>query len=347
MLVKAPLGRSHRSKLGKSKLEEAINKTKSVLGIPDDYLVGIVPASDTGAMEMALWNLLGERGVDVVWFESFGKGWANDIQNQLRLLDVNNISAEYGELPDLSQIDFDRDVVFTWNGTTSGVKVPNGDFIPGDRKGLTICDATSAVFAMEVDWSKLDATTFSWQKVLGGEAAHGMLVLSPRAVNRINTYSPPWPIPKILLLKNNGKFMSEIFEGSTINTPSMLCNEDYLVALEWTESIGGIKKLQQISEDNLKAIEDFVEKHEWIHFLAKDKKIRSNTSVCLTLDLPAGKVKELVSLMEVEEAAYDIASYRDTPLGLRFWCGSTVQTQDVEIALIWLEWAYGEVATTN
>ncbi|MDR0468379.1 MAG: phosphoserine transaminase [Peptococcaceae bacterium] len=343
MLKDAPLGRSHRGTLGKGKLAEAIEKTKTVLEIPADYLVGIVPASDTGAMEMAMWNLLGERGVDVVWCESFGKGWANDISNQLRLKDINVYSAGYGELPDLSKIDFSRDVVFAWNGTTSGVKVPNGDFIPADRQGLTICDATSAVFAMDIDWSKLDVATFSWQKVLGGEAAHGMLVLSPRAVERINTYSPPWPIPKILLLKSNGKIMLDIFEGSTINTPSMLCNEDYLVALEWATSVGGLKKLQQISDDNLKAVERFVDTHDWIHFLAADKSIRSNTSVCLSVDLSEDQVKKLVKLLEAEGASYDVASYRDAPVGLRYWCGSTVQTKDVEIAMEWLEWAYNEV----
>jgi phosphoserine aminotransferase len=323
---------------------EAIEKTKSVLGIPEGYLVGITPGSDTGAMEMALWNLLGERGVDVVWFESFGKGWASDITNQLRLTDVNIYSAGYGELPDLSKLDFSRDVVFAWNGTTSGVKVPSGDFIPADRQGLTICDATSAVFAMEIDWSKLDVATFSWQKVLGGEAAHGMLVLSPRAVERINAYTPPWPIPKVFLLKSNGKFMPDIFEANTINTPSMLCNEDYLVALDWAASIGGLKKLQANSDANLKAIERFVDTHDWVHFLAADKSIRSNTSVCLSLDLSEDKVKQLVKLLESEGASYDAASYRDAPVGLRYWCGATVLTSDVEIAMEWLDWAYREVA---
>lgn len=342
-LKKAPLGRSHRSALGKSRLAEAINKTKAILNIPESYLVGIVPASDTGAMEMAMWNLLGERGVDVVYFESFGKGWANDIQKQLKLQDVNILSAEYGQLPDLSKINFANDVVFTWNGTTSGVKVPNGDFIPDDRQGLTICDATSAVFAMDIEWSKLDVTTFSWQKVLGGEAAHGMLVLSPRAVERINSYTPSWPVPKIFQLKLNGKIMLDIFEGSTINTPSMLCNEDYLDALNWAESVGGLSKLRQISENNLKAVENFVDGHEWVQFLAANKQIRSNTSVCLTLNMSEEKVKALVKLMEKEEAAYDIASYRDAPVGLRFWCGSTVETGDIETALKWLEWAYDEV----
>ena len=342
-LADAPLGRSHRGALGKGKLAEAIAKTKAMLEIPADYLVGIVPGSDTGAMEMAMWNLLGARGVDVVWFESFGKGWANDIVNQLKLQDVNILSADYGELPDLSKIDFSRDVVFAWNGTTSGVKVPNGDFIPADRQGLTICDATSAVFAMDVDWSKLDVATFSWQKVLGGEAAHGMLVLSPRAAERINTYTPSWPIPKVFLLKSNGKITLDLFEGNTINTPSMLCNEDYLKALEWAESVGGLKGLQRISADNLKAVEKFVDGHEWIRFLASSKEIRSNTSVCLKLDLSDAQIKEMIKLMEGEGAAYDLAPYRDAPAGLRIWCGSTVRTTDVEIALEWVEWAYNEV----
>jgi len=343
LLKDAPLGRSHRSVLGKAKLEESIEKTKVALEIPKDYLVGIVPASDTGAIEMAMWNLLGERGVDVVCFESFGAEWATDITKQLKLENVNVLSAEYGELPDLSAIDFSHDVVFTWNGTTSGVKVPNGNFIPDDRTGLTICDATSAVFAMEIPWDKLDVATFSWQKVLGGEAAHGMLVLSPRAVERIETYSPPWPIPKVFLLKSKGKIMSGIFEGSTINTPSMLCNEDYLKALEWAESIGGLRGLWQKSGNNLSVVESFVEGRDWIHFLASDKSIRSNTSVCLKLDLPEDRIKAVVKLLEDEGASYDIASYRDAPVGLRYWCGATVEAEDLEIALQWLDWAYHEV----
>ena len=343
-LGQAPLGRSHRSTLGKSKLAESIEKTKSILEIPEDYLVGIVPASDTGAIEMAMWNLLGERGVDVVCFESFGAEWAGDIIKQLKLRDVNVLSAAYGELPDLSKIDFRHDLVFTWNGTTSGVKIPDGDFIPDDRQGLTICDATSAVFAMEIPWLKIDAATFSWQKVLGGEAAHGMLVLSPRAVQRINTYTPPWPIPKVFLLKSGGKIMHGIFEGSTINTPSMLCNEDYLLALAWAESIGGLRGLWRKSQNNLAAVEKFISGQEGIHFLASDERIRSNTSVCLTLDLSEEKVGKIVALLEQEGAAYDIASYRDAPVGLRFWCGATVQTEDIEIALQWLAWAYDEVA---
>jgi phosphoserine aminotransferase len=347
VLKDAPLGRSHRSALGKSKLAETIAKTKAILQIPEDYLVGIVPASDTGAMEMAMWNLLGERGVDVVYFESFGKGWATDITSQLKLTDVTVLSADYGQLPDLSKIDFTHDVVFAWNGTTSGVKVPNGDFIPSDRQGLTICDATSAVFAMDMPWDKIDAATFSWQKALGSEAAHGMLVLSPRAVDRINAYTPSWPVPKIFQLKSNGKINLEIFEGSTINTPSMLCNEDFLKALEWAEAVGGLEGLKRLSENNLKAVESFVSTHDWIHFLVEDRQIRSNTSVCLTLDLPPEQVKALVKLLEREEAAFDIASYRDAPLGLRLWCGSTVTTEDVEIMLQWLEWAFTHISSVS
>jgi phosphoserine aminotransferase len=346
-LEDAPLGRSHRSALGQSRLFESIRKTKKLLGIPEEYLVGIVPASDTGALEMALWNLLGERAVDVIYFEAFGKGWANDILNQLKLKDVQVLSAGYGFLPDLTRADFDHDVIFTWNGTTSGVKVPNGDFIPYDCKGLTICDATSAVFAMEIPWVKLDAVTFSWQKVLGGEAAHGMLVLSPRAVERIESYTPPWPIPKIFQLKKDGKLIKGIFEGSTINTPSMICNEDYLAALRWAESIGGLPALIRRSENNLKVIEDFVAKHDWIHFLASDPAIRSNTSVCLTVDLPPEKLQKIIKLLEDEQAAFDIASYREAPPGLRFWCGATVERSDLKLALQWLEWAYRFVQGTD
>lgn len=347
LLNSAPLGRSHRSALGKSRLFQSIKKTKEILGIPESYLAGIVPASDTGAFEMAIWNLLGERAVDVVYFESFGEGWASDIKKQLKLSNVTLISADYGFLPDLSGIDFSRDVVFTWNGTTSGVKVPNGDFIPADRQGLTLCDATSAVFAMAMPWEKLDATTFSWQKVLGGEAGHGMLVLSPRAVERIESYTPPWPVPKILQLKKEGKLIAEIFEGSTINTPSLLCNEDYLAALKWAESVGGLDGLIRRSERNLKVVEEFVSKHDWINFLAADAAIRSNTSVCLTVDLKSDQLKSLIKLMESEQAAYDIASYREAPAGLRFWCGATVEQEDLQIALQWLAWAYEEVTTAG
>ncbi len=344
VLEDAPLGRSHRSALGRSRLLESIRMTGEILGIPGDYLVGIVPASDTGAVEMALWNLLGARAVDVLCFEAFGRGWARDIEEQLKLKDLRVISAGYGLLPDLARLDFDRDLVFTWNGTTSGVKVPDGEFIPSDRQGLTICDATSAVFAMELPWEKLDVVTFSWQKVLGGEAAHGMLVLSPRAVHRIETYTPPWPLPKIFRLKENGKLLRSLFEGSTINTPSMLCNEDYLAALQWARSIGGLPALIRRSEGNLGVIAEFVAAHEWIHFLAADPAIRSNTSVCLTVDLLPEKLRQLIGLLEEEGAAYDIASYRDAPPGLRFWCGATVERSDLELALRWLEWAYREVS---
>ncbi|MGE5398011.1 MAG: phosphoserine transaminase [Chitinophagales bacterium] len=341
------LGRSHRSTPGKARLLESINKTKEILGIPDDYVAGIVPASDTGAIEMAMWNLLGARGVDVIYFESFGKSWADDINKELKLPNVNIHSSEYGFLPDLTQVNFNNDVVFTWNGTTSGVKIPNGEFIPEIRDGLTICDATSAVFAMDIPWSKLDVVTFSWQKVLGGEAAHGMLVLSPRAVERLENYKPSWPLPKIFRLTKGGKLQSEIFEGSTINTPSMLCNEDYLDALNWAESVGGLSGLIKRSTNNLQVIEEFVEKHEWIHFLAADKEIRSNTSVCLIVNLSSDKVKKLISLMANEQVAYDIASYRDAPDGLRFWCGATVEADDLKIMLQWLEWAYNEVSSLD
>lgn len=340
----APLGRSHRSAPGRSRLAESIEKTKELLGIPAEYLVGIVPASDTGAVEMALWNLLGERAVDVVCFESFGREWAYDIVEQLKLKEVRLITAGYGLLPDLAKINFEHDLVFTWNGTTSGVKVPHGDFIPHDRGGLTICDATSAVFAMALPWEKLDVVTFSWQKVLGGEAAHGMLVLSPRAVQRLESYTPPWPLPKIFRLKKEGKLIRGIFGGSTINTPSMLCNEDYLAALRWAHSIGGLPALIRRSESNLQTIEDFVAAHDWIHFLASYPAIRSSTSVCLVVDLPAEKLQRVIELLAEEQVAYDIASYREAPSGLRFWCGATVELPDLELALQWLRWAYREVA---
>ncbi len=342
-LQETPLGRSHRSSIGKTRLKEAIEKTRHLLGLPEDYLIGIVPGSDTGAFEMAMWNLLGERPVDVIYFEAFGKTWADDITKQLKLENVSLFNADYGYLPDLGGVNFEHDVVFTWNGTTSGVKVPGGNFIPAGRKGLTLCDATSAVFAMEIPWEKIDAATFSWQKVLGGEAAHGMLVLSPEAVKRIESYSPPRGLPKVFRLKKGGKLMAEIFEGSTINTPSMLCTEDYLDALRWAESIGGLKGLIRRSENNLGVIENFVEKHDWIHFLAATPEIRSNTSVCLTVDLEPGQLKQMVRLLEAEDAAYDISSYRDAPGGLRFWCGATVDKEDLETAMEWLLWAYHQV----
>lgn len=342
-LQSAPLGRSHRSAIGKGRLELSITKTKEILGLPDDYLLGIVPASDTGAFEMAMWNLLGERAVDVVFFESFGKTWADDIRKQLKIDNLTQHTADYGFLPALNKVNFSNDVVFTWNGTTSGVRVPSGDFIPANREGLTICDATSAVFAMDIPWDKIDVATFSWQKVLGGEAAHGMLILAPRAVARIESYDPPWPLPKIFRLKKNGKLDTDIFAGSTINTPSMLCNEDYLDALNWAETIGGLPALIKRSENNLKVIEDFVARQNWIHFLAADPAIRSNTSVCLTVDLAPDQLKKMVKLLETEEAAFDIASYRDAPGGLRFWCGATVERSDLELAMQWLEWAYHTV----
>lgn len=340
LLKTAPLGRSHRSNVGAAKLKEAIIKTKEILNLPEDYRLGIVPASDTGAFEMAMWNVLGERAVDVICFEAFGKGWAYDIEQELKIKNINTISAEYGELPDLSKVDFNNDVVFTWNGTTSGVKVPNGDWIPVERAGLTLCDATSAVFAMEIPWDKIDIATFSWQKVLGGEAAHGMIVLSPKAVQRIESYSPVWPIPKIFRIKKKGKLDESIFIGSTINTPSMLCNEDYLHALKWVDSIGGLKGLISKSEENLNVIEAFVAQHDWISFLAKEKAIRSNTSVCLLVDLPADKLKKLILLLGEEKVAYDISSYSEAPVGIRIWCGATVEKSDLVQLCQWLEWAY-------
>jgi len=342
-LKDAALGRSHRSTLGKAKLKEAINKTKEVLQIPQDYLVGIVPGSDTGSIEMAMWNLLGPKGVDVIHFESFGKTWFKDIKDQLKIANVNSLNADYGQLPDLAKANFDNDVVFTWNGTTSGVKIPNGDWIPADRKGLTICDATSAVFAMEMPWEKLDVVTFSWQKVLGGEGAHGILILSPRAVERIESYNPLWPMPKVFQLKKGDKLNKEIFEGSTINTPSLLCVEDYLDALNWAEEIGGLQGLIKRSEANLKAFEEFVAAQPWIDFLCQDKAARSNTSVCLKVALEADKIKQMVKLLGEEKVAYDCASYRDAPAGLRFWCGATIQEADVKIVTDWLEWTYNQV----
>ncbi len=342
-LKDAPFGRSHRSKLGKGKLAEAIDKTKQILDLPPDYRVGIVPASDTGAFEMAMWSLLGPRGVDVFVWESFSKGWATDITKQLKLDNVRVFDADYGKLPDMSQADFDNDVVFVWNGTTSGAKLPDGDWIPDDRAGLTLCDATSAIFAMDLPYAKLDVITYSWQKVLGGEAAHGILILSPRAVERILSYDPPWPMPKIFRMKKGDKLIEGIFQGSTINTPSMLANEDYLAALNWAESVGGLQGLIERSSANLKVWEGFVAKHDWIDFLAESPGIRSNTSVCFTLDLEGDKIKALVKILADEGVAYDCGSYRDAPPGLRFWCGATVEAADLEIVTQWLEWAYYEV----
>jgi phosphoserine aminotransferase len=349
-LSDAPLGRSHRAKVGKTKLKQAIDLTRDILQVPADYRIGIVPASDTGAVEMALWSLLGERGVDMVAWESFGAGWITDVVKQLKLGDARTIEAGYGELPDLSTVDFDHDVVFTWNGTTSGVRVPNGDFIPADRKGLTICDATSAAFAQRLDFDKLDVVTFSWQKVLGGEGAHGMLILSPRAVERLESYKPAWPLPKIFRLTSGGKLIEGIFSGETINTPSMLCVEDYIDALNWAKSLGGLDGLVGRADRNFAALDAFVERTPWIANLAKVPATRSNTSVCLTIvdpeitaldkDAQANFAKNLVAVLEKEGVAYDIGAYRDAPSGLRIWAGATVETADLEALTLWLDWAF-------
>jgi phosphoserine aminotransferase len=351
-LTDAVLGRSHRSKIGKAKLKRAIDLTREVLEVPADYRIGIVPASDTGAVEMALWSLLGPRPVTMLAWESFGEGWVTDVAKQLKLKDARILKAGYGDLPDLAQVDFTTDVVFTWNGTTSGVRVPNADWIPADRQGLAICDATSACFAQVLDFKKLDVVTFSWQKVLGGEGAHGMLILSPRAVERLTSYVPPWPLPKIFRLTNNGKVIEGIFEGDTINTPSMLCVEDYLDALVWAKSVGGQKGLVGRSDANAKAIADWVARTAWIDFLAKEPATRSNTSVCLKVvdpaitalpaDVQATFVKNLAAALEKENVAYDIDAYRDAPPGLRIWCGATVETQDVEALTLWLDWAFAK-----
>ncbi|MDO5626537.1 MAG: phosphoserine transaminase, partial [Pseudomonadota bacterium] len=337
------LGRSHRSALGKELLGRACSETARVLGLPADYRVGIVPASDTGAVEMALWSLLGARGVDVLAWETFGLTWVNDIVGQLKLPDVRVFKAPYGALPDLAQVDSARDTVFTWNGTTSGVRVPHADWIADDRAGLTICDATSAAFSMPLPWHKLDVTTFSWQKALGGEGAHGMLVLSPRAVVRLESYTPPWPLPKIFRLTSGGQLLEGIFHGDTINTPSMLCVADYLDALAWAEAQGGVPGLIVRSQASLRHIEDFVATHGWIHFLAQDAATRSCTSVCLTLDLPDEQVRDMVRLLAAEGVAHDIAAYKDAPAGLRIWCGATVEPEDVAALMPWIEWARGRV----
>lgn len=347
-LDKRCFGRSHRSKLGKERLALAISETKEILKIPEDYLVGIVPASDTGAYEMAMWNMLGARDVDVCHWESFGKGWFGDAISHLKLRDivtVNELTAGYGELPDLSKTNPKNDICFTFNGTTSGVRVPEGcDFISDNREGLTLCDATSACFAMNMPWEKLDVTTYSWQKVLGGEGAHGVLILSPRAVERLETYTPEnRPLPKIFRLTKKGKVDGGIFKGATINTPSMLAVEDYIDALEWAKSIGGVDGLIEISMNNLKVLENFVAENDWINFLAKDPATRSSTSVCLTLDLTPEEIKEFVSLLDKEGVALDIGGYRDAPPSIRIWCGSTVETADVEALMPWLKWAYQEV----
>jgi phosphoserine aminotransferase len=352
ILTDALLGRSHRSKAGRAKLKRAIDLTREVLGVPVDYRIGVVPASDTGAVEMALWSLLGARPVTILSWESFGEGWVTDITKQLKLPDVTVVRAEYGELPDLADVDAATDVVFTWNGTTSGVRLPNGDWIAADRAGLTICDATSAAFAQPLPWNKLDATTFSWQKALGGEAAHGMLILSPRAVERLETYKPMWPLPKLFRMTKGGKLNEAIFEGETINTPSMLCLEDYLDALTWAKSVGGAKALIGRSDANTKVISDWVARTPWIAFLASDPAIRSNTSVCLKVvdpaitgrshDAQAAFAKSMSALLEKEGVAYDIAFYRDAPPGLRIWCGATVEASDVEALTPWLDWAFAE-----
>ena len=343
-LDNAFLGRSHRAKAGKARLKSVIEQSREILGIPADYKIAIVPASDTGAVEMAMWSLLGQRGVDVLAWESFGEGWATDIVKQLKLPDIRTIKSRYGQLPDLSQVDWTHDVVFTWNGTTSGVRVPNGEWIADDRAGLAICDATSAAFAMDLPWAKLDVVTWSWQKVLGGEAAHGMLVLSPRAVARLESYVPAWPLPKIFRMTKGGKLIDGIFEGETINTPSMLAVEDAVDGLAWAKRIGGLPALIGRTEANFAAIEKWVEATPWIAFLADRPETRSTTSVCLTFTDPAVSAKEVAALLESEGVALDIGAYRDAPPGLRIWCGATVETADVEALLPWLEWAYGEVA---
>ena len=338
------LGRSHRSALGKSVLGKVCTKTAQLLGLPDGYRVGVVPASDTGAFEMAMWSMLGARPVDVFHWESFGEGWSSDIAKQLKLKEVRSFSAPYGELPDLGQANPAHDIVFTWNGTTSGVKVPNDDWISSQREGLTFCDATSAVFAMDLPWDKLDVVTYSWQKVLGGEGAHGMLILSPGAVQRLESYTPPWPLPKIFRLTKGGKLLEEVFTGATINTPSMLCVADYLDALDWVESIGGVAETIARSGRNLAVLQGWVERRNDVHFLAKLPEQRSNTSVCLTLDLPEARVKNLVKLLEAEAVAFDIGAYRDAPAGLRIWCGATVESADLQKLLPWLDWGIAEVS---
>ncbi|WAJ27062.1 phosphoserine transaminase [Antarcticirhabdus aurantiaca] len=346
----APLGRSHRAKLGKAKLKQAIDDTREVLGVPADYRIAIVPASDTGAVEMAMWSLLGARPVDMVAWESFGSGWVTDAVKQLKLTDARVLEAPYGEIVDFATVNFDHDVVFTWNGTTSGVRVPNGDAIPANRQGLTICDATSAAFAQDLPYDKLDVVTFSWQKVLGGEAAHGMLILSPRAVERLESYKPAWPLPKIFRMTKGGKLIEGLFEGETINTPSMLCVEDYLDALAWAKRIGGLAELKRRADANLAAVERFVEANDWLGFLPKTREIRSNTSVCLTFTDPtvtalspadqAAFAKGVASALEKEGAALDVGAYRDAPPGLRIWCGATVELASIEALLPWIAWAF-------
>ncbi|HEV8015739.1 MAG TPA: phosphoserine transaminase [Stellaceae bacterium] len=351
-LQNAAFGRSHRSKLGKAKLKEVITRSRAILGMPKDYRLAITPASDTGAVEMILWSLLGPRGVDALTWESFGEGWVTDIEKQLKIKDLRIMRAPYGQIPDLSKVDTDRDVVFPWNGTTSGARIPNGDWIKADRQGLTICDATSGVFAMELPWEKLDVVTWSWQKVLGGEAAHGMLALSPRAIARLESYTPPWPLPKIFRLTNKGKFSEGIFAEETINTPSMLAVEDAIDSLTWAESVGGLPALKARCESNLAAIAAWVEKTPWVDFLVEDAEIRSCTSVCLKIvadgfdrlpvDQQWAAVKKLEALLDAEGVAYDIAGHRDAVPGLRIWCGATIERSDIEALLPWLDWAFAE-----
>ena len=356
-LADAPLGRSHRAKIGKAKLKLAIDLTREILQVPADYRIGIVPASDTGAVEMAMWSLLGERPVDALAWESFGAGWITDIVKQLKLRDARLLRADYGKIVDLASVDCDHDVIFTWNGTTSGVRVPNGDWIAGDRKGLTIADATSGAFAQKLDWPKLDVVTFSWQKALGGEGAHGVLVLSPRAVERLESYTPAWPLPKIFRMTSGGKLIEGIFQGDTINTPSMLCVEDYLDALHWAKGLGGqglspLDALIARADANAKVLADWIAGSDWIDFLAEDPATRSNTSVCLKIVDPAiaalpaeaqaGFVKKLASLLDAEKAGYDIGSYKDAPPGLRIWCGATIEAADVALLTQWLDWAFAK-----
>jgi phosphoserine aminotransferase len=350
VLRDATLGRSHRAKLGKAKLKLAIELTREVLGVPPSYRIGITPGSDTGAFEMAMWSMLGARGVDVLAWESFGEGWVSDIVKELRLKDARTLKAPYGELPDLSQVNFDNDVVFAWNGTTSGVRVPDADWIPAERKGLTLCDATSAAFAQALDWGKLDVTTFSWQKALGGEAGHGVIILSPRAAERLETHKPPWPVPKIFRLTKAGKLIEGIFDGETINTPSMLCVEDYIDALEWAKSFDGLEALIARADANAKAIADWVDRTSWVDFLARVPETRSNTSVCLKVidpavaalsaDGQAAFAKGLAAFLEKEKVAFDIGSYRDAPAGLRIWCGTTIEAADVKALTHWLDYAF-------
>ena len=341
MLADAPLGRSHRAAVGKAKLKQAIDLTREILNVPADYRIGIVPASDTGAVEMAMWSLLGERGVDMLSWESFGAGWVTDVVKQLKLADVRKFNADYGLLPDLAAVDFDRDVVFTWNGTTSGVRVPNADFIPADREGLSFADATSAVFAYDIDWDKIDVATFSWQKVLGGEGGHGVLILGPRAVERLETYTPAWPLPKVFRLVSKGKLAEGVFKSETINTPSMLAVEDAIFALEWAKGLGGLKGLQARSDANAAALDQIVQERSWLSHLCEDEATRSKTSVCLSVEgADADFIKTFAGLLEKQGAAYDVAGYRDAPPGLRIWCGATVNVEDIQDLGPWLDWAY-------